>query len=313
MSFHVKPPRHQSRDVKNLAVAGSSLPSYLKALRPHQWVKNTLTFVPMLAGHQFSAHTFFESLIAFFAFCLVASSAYLLNDLLDLSSDRAHPRKQTRPLASGAVPKLHGKLLVPLLFLSGLGLAIPLGGRFIFVMLAYYGLTIAYSVRLKRHSIIDVFTLAGLYTARIIAGGAATGIYLSVWLLAFSIFFFLSLAAVKRQAELVVGARSGLITAIGRDYHLSDISLIESMAIAAGYVSILVLAFYINSPEVLRLYSRPYALWGVCPILLYWISRMVMIAHRGGIQDDPIVFTATDRVSQFCGMIIVGFAFVATI
>jgi 4-hydroxybenzoate polyprenyltransferase len=276
-------------------------------------VKNLLVFVPLLAAHQFSSNTLIKSGTAFLVFCLVASSAYVLNDLLDLSADKAHPRKRNRPFASGALSKLQGSILATVLLVSGLTLAAPLGGPLVLVVLCYCAVTIAYSAKLKRHSIIDVFTLAGLYTLRIIAGGAATGIGLSVWLLAFSIFFFLSLAAIKREAELVDMNRSGLVKASGRAYLVSDVSIIQNMATAAGYISVLVLALYINSPDVLKLYNHPYALWGICPILLYWVSRMVMIAHRGGMHDDPIVFTASDWVSHVCGLMIIAFALIAGI
>ena len=176
------------------------------------------------------------------------------------------------------------------------------------VLVGYYIITMAYSLDLKRRTIVDICTLAGLYTLRIAAGGAATSLVLSVWLLAFSIFFFLALAAVKRQAELVDSAKRGKLEASGRGYMVGDLPLISQVAISAGYVSVLVMALYVNSPTVIKLYSYPVALWGVCLILLYWITRIVMITHRGHMDDDPVVFAAKDRISQWCFLVILACA-----
>ena len=174
-------------------------------------------------------------------------------------------------------------------------------------MSAYFVTTMAYSLHLKRRLIIDVCVLAGLYAMRVVAGGVATGIELSVWLLAFSIFFFFSLAAIKRQAELVDGLGSGKAVFRRRGYRPDDVLLMASMAAAAGYVAVLVMALYVNSPDVLKLHARPQALWGICLVLLYWISRMVMVTHRGRMHDDPIVYAARDRISQICLLLIVLF------
>lgn len=282
--------------------------AYLRAMRPHQWLKNILVFLPMLAAHQLSGPTLLQSLAAFVVFSLIASSVYVLNDLLDLKSDRAHPRKRLRPFAAGEVPLAHGTWMAAGLIVAGTLLAIPLGGAFLLTMLAYFVITTAYSLGLKRRAVVDICTLAGLYTMRIIAGGTATGIPLSIWLLAFSIFFFLSLAAVKRQAELVDGAARGRLNASGRGYDVDDLPMISMMAIASGYVSVLVMALYMNSPDVANLYSRPIVLGGICCVLLYWISRMVMMTHRGQMYDDPIVFAVRDRVSRICVLMMAGFA-----
>ena len=296
-----------SANTEHLGSQNIDWKSYAKALRPHQWIKNVLIFVPVIAVHNTSSDTWFEALLAFIAFSLVASSVYILNDLLDLSADRAHPRKRFRPLASGNIPLCHGSFMVPGLFVLGLLTALAVGRlEFIGMILAYYALTTAYSFSLKRRLVVDICTLAALYTMRVLAGGAATGLPLSVWLLAFSIFMFLSLAAVKRQAELVDGMATGRVQASGRAYHVEDLPIIAMMAIASGYVSVLVMALYINTPTVQSLYNYPQLLWGVGPILLYWISRMVMIAHRGKMEDDPIVFAARDRVSRICGLLIAG-------
>jgi len=280
----------------------------LKAMRPHQWLKNMLVFLPLLMAHEYTSANIMRSLMAFVAFSMVASSVYVLNDLLDLASDRAHPRKKLRPFASGDLPLSSGTWLVPALLFIGLIVAMPLGPDFLAVMAIYYVTTTAYSLYLKRQLIIDICTLAVLYAIRIIAGGAATGIPLSVWLLAFSVFFFFSLAAVKRQAELVDGAATGKVKAHGRGYHVDDLPLVAAMAAASGYVSVMVMALYVNSPAVRELYTAPTLLWGVCLVLLYWVSRMVMLTHRGMMHDDPVVFAVKDRVSQICGLIILGIA-----
>jgi len=296
-------------NVEHLSSQASSLLPYLKALRPHQWLKNTLVFLPMLAAHQWSGDTLLSSLLAFICFSLVASSVYVLNDLLDLSADRAHPRKRNRPFASGSIPLSHGSVMVIGLISLGICLAALMGMAFLAVMLGYFVLTTAYSLHLKRRMVVDICVLAGLYTARIVAGGVATGIDLSVWLLAFSTFFFLSLAAVKRQAELIDSAARGKLIASGRGYHVDDLPIISMVAIGAGYVSVLVMALYVNSPAVVKLYSRPEALWGVSAVLLYWITRTVMVAHRGGMDDDPVVYAAKDRISQICVLLILGLVF----
>lgn len=286
------------RDVEHLSSPLPSLSQYLRVMRPHQWLKNILIFLPVLASHQLTTETFGHALLAFVAFCLVASSVYTLNDLLDLAADRAHPRKRNRPFASGEVPLSHGTWLAPILLGLGVGIATILGRDFVLAILLYYAATTAYSLYFKRRIIIDICVLAGLYTSRIVAGGIATGIPLSVWMFAFAIFFFFALAAVKRQAELVDSIATGKASAPGRDYRAEDLPLITGMATASGYMSILVMALYVNSPDVLALYASPAVLWGICIVLFYWINRIVMLTHRGQMHDDPVIFAAKDRVSQ---------------
>ncbi|WP_319826598.1 UbiA family prenyltransferase [Thalassovita sp.] len=293
---------------EHLETREKSIAPYVQELRPHQWLKNILVFLPMLAAHRLDSATWISSILAFIAFSLIASSVYVLNDLLDLTADRAHPRKRQRPLASGALPIAHGGVLAAVLLVAGALLASFLGGMFLLTLTGYYLLTTAYSLKLKRKTVVDICILAGLYTMRIIAGGVATGIDLSVWLLAFSIFFFLSLAAIKRQAELVDMAQRGAIEARGRGYHVEDLPIISMVALAAGYVSVLVLALYLNSPSVVQLYVYPTALWGICCILLYWLTRMVLMTHRGFMHDDPVVYAAKDTVSQVCLVVIVAAA-----
>lgn len=296
------------KPIEHLITKDSSVGSYVQALRPHQWLKNILIALPMLAGHQFDTTTVFVSVLAFIAFSLVASSVYVLNDLLDLNADRAHPRKRLRPFASGVVPISHGGILALVLLIAGSVMAAVLGWAFMLTLSAYYVLTTAYSLSLKRKVIIDICVLAGLYTIRILAGGIATGIELSVWLLAFSIFLFLSLAAVKRQAELVDMLKRGTLFAKGRGYHVDDLPIIGMISVAAGYVSVLVMALYVSSPSVQELYTLPDALWVNCGVLLYWLTRMVLLTHRGSMHDDPVVFAAKDLVSQVCFGVILLFA-----
>jgi 4-hydroxybenzoate polyprenyltransferase len=221
----------------------------------------------------------------------------VLNDLLDLGPDRAHARKCNRPLASGRLQVPVGTALFPLLLLFGLAVAATLGAGFLGVILFYFAMTMGYSLWLKRKVIVDICVLAGLYTLRIVAGAVATGIPLSLWLLAFSMFFFFALAAVKRQAELVHVQNSGQTKAAGRGYRLEDLPIVSQMAVSSGLISILVLALYINDPVTRAHYESPTLLWGVCVLLLFWIVRVIFVTHRGKMDDDPLVFAVTDRTS----------------
>lgn len=294
------------KPIEHMRTHIQSLYSYVSALRPHQWLKNILIFLPMLAAHEIDSNSFISSLLALITFCLIASNVYILNDLLDLCSDRAHPRKLLRPFASGALPISHGTFVAFLLLLVGFTIAVFVGWYFFIAISTYYIITLLYSLGLKRKIAIDICILAGLYTMRIIAGSVATGIELSVWLLAFSIFFFLSLASIKRQAELVDLVRRNEERTFGRGYNADDLPIVNMISITAGYISILVLALYINSPNTLLLYSAPQILWGICCVLIYWITRIVFITHRGSMQDDPVLFAIKDTISQICLVIIVG-------
>ncbi|MEP9374140.1 UbiA family prenyltransferase [Mesorhizobium sp. KR1-2] len=292
-------------EVMHLSDAEHSIRPYLKAIRPHQWSKNILVFLPLIAAHEASIYGWLEAFFAFVCFSLVASSVYVLNDLLDLSADRVHPRKRSRPFASGAIPLQHGTFMVPGLLLTGLlfGLYVQ-RVEFLLIMALYYATTMVYSLCLKRKLIVDICALASLYSLRIFAGGAATGLPISEWLMAFSIFIFFSLAAVKRQGELVDIVKSGRGKAKGRGYVGDDQLIVSMMALSSGYIAVLVMALYLDSPAIRELYSHPTRLWGNCLVLLYWVSRMVMMAHRGIMDDDPIVFAVKDRVSRYCGILI---------
>lgn len=271
--------------------------SVVKAMRVHQWLKNVLVFLPALAHHSLDGEVLGAAALAFVAFCLCASSVYVLNDLIDLPSDRAHPTKRARPFASGALPPVLGAVLAPvLLALAGL-VCLALPPEFFAVLATYYATTLLYTFALKRRIVIDVVALAALYTIRVVAGGKATGIEASEWLLAFSMFLFLCLALIKRYSELVERARSQGGHPAGRGYEVDDAPMVGALAGASGFVSVLVLALYINSPDVHALYGHPNLLWGVGVLLLYWVARVVMLAHRGQLHDDPLVFAATDRGS----------------
>jgi len=279
----------------------SKLPMpYLRVLRPHQWLKNVLIFIPILASHQFTPDTSVACALSFLIFCMVSSGVYVMNDLMDLSADRAHPRKRHRAFASGAIPPAHGLILLITLQLSGIVLSLLIGWQFTLVLLLYFIITSMYSMKLKRKVGVDICILASLYTMRIIAGGVATGISISSWLLAFSLFFFFSMAALKRQGELVDLSQRNELEIKGRGWVVKDLPVLSSAVLASGYLSVLIMALYVNSDQVRLLYSEPAALWGICVVLFYWITRMELLTNRGNMHDDPIVFAIKDRVSHYC-------------
>jgi 4-hydroxybenzoate polyprenyltransferase len=290
----------------------SSLYYYFRALRPYQWLKNTLVFVPLLAAHRLEADLLADALLALVAFSLCASSAYILNDLMDLPSDRYHPRKRNRPLASGRVRPAHAVAMIPVLLASGIACALLLPRSFLTVLAVYYCLTLAYSFRLRDLVILDVLALAGLYTMRVMAGSAAVGIAPSAWLLAFCVFLFFSLAMVKRYAELVAMRAVEGTHAHARGYLLEDSELLAALGGASGFLAVLVLALYITSDTAHVLYGRQQLIWLVCVLLLYWISYMWLMAHRARMHDDPLVFALRDRVSQTVIVLTAAILFVAT-
>lgn len=289
------PPRVRSRGL-----------ALVQALRPHQWVKNLLLFVPVVLDHRlFDPVVMTRAVAAFLAFCCAASSAYVLNDILDLEADRRHPTKRRRPFASGALSPALGIALVPAL----LGLAYALSWsvlpiRFLQLLTLYVVLTTTYSLYLKRVAVVDVLLLAGLYTLRVLAGIAATHVRFSTWLMAFSMFLFLSLAFLKRYTEVAAMEGQPDEQVRRRGYIRGDREWLGSMGGASGYLSVLVLALYINSDQVVALYGRPLRLWLATPLLLFWISRMWLQAHRGLIHDDPIVATVRDPMSYVAGALL---------
>ncbi|MCY0966358.1 UbiA family prenyltransferase [Parathalassolituus penaei] len=286
-----------------LRVIGDSrtpLQAWVKALRPHQWSKNALLLLPLLASHQFgSVAAVLATLAGILLFSSCASSAYLLNDLLDLPDDRKHPSKCRRPLAAGKIPPLQAALLSPLLALGPLLLAVTfLPGGFSLALLCYFVLTLTYSFWLKRKMAIDVITLAMLYTLRIIAGALVIQVPLTFWILTFSLFIFLSLALMKRFTELKQAREKGQTAkAGGRGYYPDDLEMVASMGVSSGFLSVLILALYIQDPTTAVHYSHPQLLWLACPIMLWWITRVWFLTHRGEMQDDPVLFAIRDRTS----------------
>lgn len=281
-------------------------PPLLRELRPHQWAKNLLVFMPLLAAHKAgNVPADLIALAAFIAFCLCASSVYMLNDLLDLEADRAHPRKCRRPFACGDLPIVAGLVGAPLLLLAAVLIAAFLPERFWAVLTTYYAVTLAYSFALKGLALIDALSLAGLYTLRIIAGAAAVHVPLSFWMLLFSVLLFLSLAFVKRFAELESLRRQQRLRAAGRGYRVEDLPVLQSLGAAAGYLSVLVLALYVNSPDIQALYRHPKLIWTLCVLELYWVSRIWLTAQRGQMHDDPVVFALRDRASLVIGLLAV--------
>lgn len=266
----------------------------VRLLRPHQWAKNLLVFAPVVGAHRLRDRSALAATVAsFVAFSLAASSAYVFNDALDVKADRAHPTKRARPFASGALPLWAAWIVSPLAAVLALLLALRLPSSFGALLAVYGAATIAYSLGLKRKLIVDVLLLAGLYTIRIFGGSMASGIPVSEWLAGFSMFFFLSLAFLKRASELH-DAPGGLP---GRGYLPEDREAVLAMGTSAGYLSTLVLALYVSSHEIHRLYPHPEWLWGLCPLNLYWLSSLWVQARRGKVREDPLLFALRYRAT----------------
>jgi len=334
--------RATNKETQVFANRTSRVEAGFRALRPQQWIKNLLLFVPLFLSHQWNdTDKVLATFWAFIAFSLTASGVYVLNDTFDAANDRQHPDKRKRPFAAGTLPLIWGPFLSLALLATGqLLLWIFLGNhphaaaRCSLIMLAYVGLNVWYSLALKRRMVIDVVCLAAMYTLRILMGGMAAEVQISKWLLAFSIFIFTSLAFAKRYAELArlaeetLTATPGLIIQTlvlvrntpdakeipspGRGYAVHDLSVISSIGPTCGYMAILVLALYINSDQVTKLYKVSFPLWLICPLLMYWITRLWFIAHRNELNEDPIVFAIKDRVSWAVGFLIIGLALCAT-
>ncbi|MGY4256121.1 4-hydroxybenzoate polyprenyltransferase [Bradyrhizobium sp. USDA 4516] len=272
-----------------------SMRSWLKLFRVHQYAKNALVLVPLLTAHKFALGSAATSLLAVIAFSLCASGAYILNDLLDVEADRAHPTKRNRPIASGAIPASRAVGAMALALVAAFAIAMSISIEFGGVLLGYFALTTSYSFWLKRIATVDVVVLATLYTVRVIGGAVAISVPMSEWLLAFSLFIFMSLALVKRYIELA-GQPDGAVLA-ARGYQVEDKSMIAILAAASGFNAVVIFTLYISSDTVRALYSHPQLLWVGCPILMYWIGRVMLFAQRGLIDDDPVIFALRDRVS----------------
>lgn len=289
---------------------------FLKAIRVHQYAKNILIFLPVLLGHYFThAEMLWQSLLGFMCFSMLASSVYLLNDLLDLEADRRHASKSRRALACGELPIPVGIILLLLFLLLAVGLSFLLPRAFQCVMLMYYVLTMLYSFTLKRQVLLDVLALSALYTLRIIAGMAIAAQIYAFWLILFSVFFFTSLAFIKRFTELDQMLRMKQEKTIhGRGYHTDQVQMISVFGIASGYLSVLVFALYINSQQAYSLYHHPSWLYLICPVLLYWISYVWLRASSGELHEDPIIFALHDKISYYCvGLIIILATFAAAL
>jgi 4-hydroxybenzoate polyprenyltransferase len=287
----------------------------LSAIRVRQWVKNLLVFVPVLLAHRYlDAQPVLETALGFLAFSLGASAVYVLNDLLDVEADRHHPVKRRRPFASGELPIRAGFVLIPLLAGLSLAAALFLPQAFLLVLAFYFVTTTLYSVFLKEIALLDVLVLAALFTTRIMAGSTASGIQVSEWLLAFSMFVFFSLAAVKRYAELLrLKTDSPTDTKLRRrGYFSGDDVLILQMGVSSGFMAVLVMALYITSDTVTRLYSAPSLLWLVCPLILYWIGRIWLLARRGEVDDDPLMFAMKDWTTWVVALVGAGVLFAAS-
>ena len=272
--------------------------TWAKALRVYQYAKNTLVFVPAITAHQMNLPTLFYALLAFMAFSACASGAYLMNDLLDLAADRQHRTKRHRALAAGDLPISSALLAIPALWLFAVAASLCISPLFLGVLGAYLATTIAYSLALKRKMLVDVVTLSGLYSLRIIAGAVGVGVVLSEWLLIFSLFVFTSLALIKRFSELSMRESAGLADPSNRDYRITDLHIIAAMAAASAMNAVTVFSLYVSSAAVMPLYSRPWMLWLLNPLLLYWFGRALMMAHRREMPDDPIIYAFRDGPSR---------------
>ena len=285
----------RAHDAERLDLGKTSRFAALKSIRVHQWAKNVLIGVPMVLNHDIlQMDAVVNVILAFFAFSFLASAVYVVNDLSDLTNDRRHPKKRNRPLASGQMSVPMGMVIALCLLFASLSLTAVLPYDFALVLGFYALATTAYTFVLKRKLLVDVFTLAGLYTVRIIAGSAATGTELSFWLLSFSIFFFLSLALVKRYVELdEYDGRDGNQVP-GRGYVAVDFEMVGQAGVSSAFASALVLALYIHSKEMQEMYTLDWALWPLCPLVLYMLLRIWMLARRGMLHEDPVVFIMRD-------------------
>ncbi len=289
---------------------GRSLRDAIGVLRPYQWVKNALILVPLLTAQRLGdAEAVGDTLLALLTFCLVASSVYVLNDLADVAHDRHHPRKRSRAFASGRLPLMAGWLLWPTLAVVGFAIAaLFLPGLYCAALAAYLVLTVAYTFWLKQQPVVDVVALGMLYTSRIVAGAAAIDVELSMWLLTFSMFFFLSLALIKRVSELARLRRTAGpagINARGRGYRPADLELLSSYGVASSVAAVVIFSLYVDDPKTSVLYATPELLWCSVPVLLAWLMRVWLLAHRGEMDEDPILFAIRDRASIATGGILV--------
>ena len=286
-----------------------------RAVRVRHWVKNLLVFVPVFTGHEITNPSLlWAGTLAFATFCLAASGAYLYNDLRDLEADRLHRTKRHRPLAAGTFSVSNARILIPILWLLSLGIAwVTLSPMFTVVLLIYIGVSGLYSLVLKQLVLFDVILLTSMYCLRIIAGGIATGLFVSSWLLALSMFFFLSLAFLKRYAELRENAGNGGVALAGRGYLPEDAEILRTVGPVSGYLSVFLLALYINSDQARRLYESPALLWLAAPLLIYWITRLWLLTHRGVVKEDAVLFASHDPITYVVAGLVAVVVYVANV
>ena len=301
--------QHASEKIQHFDAPQSTLKKFWQSIRPHQWLKNTLIFLPLALSHQLNQpNLLLQACVAFLSFSFVASSVYLLNDMLDLNSDRQHRSKSRRPFASGDLSLVYGYLGAPMMLALGFLIALWLPSEFFPILLSYWLVTTLYSLRLKSLFLIDVLTLASLYTWRIIAGSAAISVITTYYLFAFSFFLFLGLAIVKRYTEYLNLRNQGKSSIEGRSYGVENLQALATIGGSSNLLAVMVFAFYINAPATTELYSNPLLLWAICPLLLYPLWRIWAFARRGELNEDPVLFALTDRRSQLsaalCGLII---------
>ena len=298
------------QDAIVLEAPGAGYRKWLKLLRVHQWVKNALVFVPLFAAHLFGLASIVEAIIAAIAFSLAASSIYILNDLVDLDADRGHRTKRLRPLAAGTASIRTAMVVAPALLALALAIALLVSPLFMAVLVAYLALTTAYTFYLKRKLMVDIIALALLYTLRVIGGAVAVSTTPSEWILAFSMFMFTALALIKRYVELAARLDAALSDPTNRNYRKSDLTVLGALAAASGLNAVTVFALYISSDTVHRLYRHPQALWLICPILMYWIGRALILAERRLMDDDPIMFALRDW-NSLLAFALIGFVLIA--
>jgi 4-hydroxybenzoate polyprenyltransferase len=283
----------------------------VSALRPLHWSKNLLVFIPLVLAHRLGdAAALRHTLIVFAAFCAVASGAYLINDCRDAAHDRAHPKKKSRPVAAGEIPIAVALVAGLVLVLGGLAAAYFVSYHAATFVAGYIALSFAYSFGLKRFPMVDVVALSAFYAIRVLAGGAAGDIEVSDWLMAFCTFLFICLALLKRYADLRHLAKQGA-TAGGRGYVAEDADLLRSIGVSCGMIAVLVFALYLDSTRVKQLYASPRLMWLIAPLLLYWISHMWLLAHRGTVEDDPIIVAAKDVPSYIVAALVAAIALAA--
>jgi 4-hydroxybenzoate polyprenyltransferase len=311
LSLRLRLRRHAIRPIRVFDDRAPRAKTFLKAIRIHQWAKNVLVFLPLLLAHHLTRAGIIASTAAFLSFSLCASSTYMVNDMLDIEADRRHPRKRLRPFAAGDLSIPAGCVLIAAFLAVSLLIAAYLPAAFLRWLIIYVVVTLAYSLRLKTMVLVDVILLSLLYTVRLVAGSAATHVVISPWLAGFSIFFFLSLAMVKRFSELENLRAIGKAPTNGRGYLISDIEQLRSFGTASAYASVVIFTLYINAMSESHLYRHPQFLWLLVPLLLLWLSGIWLLASRGNLNEDPVIFAITDRRSLLLGVLVIGVVLLA--